>query len=438
MPLIGTRGAASAQGFGMFAAVGLPAYLASLYTGIGSSSAVDSSSNAYTYGWISSTGNVTLAKYNSGGTLQWEKEVATSGAIFNRVTTDSAGNVLTATPFSSSQLQVTKLDSSGTAVWQKRVNGWTPGCSGVNVQCAAIATDTSNNVYVATPVYQSCEYILSVLKLDSSGAMQWSRKVFTGLQASEVVGVASNSSGDVYAVCGHSVGGAYRGLLVKYNTSGTLQWQRSMVGDTASNNYLRDVAVDSSGNVYVTGISNWGGASQRMFVAKYDSSGTNLWARELYSGSVPVLSYGLAVDSSGNVYACGYFPYSYIMCMAKWNSSGVIQWQRQLVTTGTRKTYGYDVSVGPDGLPVFIGYSTNSSNADQKYLVAKLPADGSKTGTYTLAGDSYTYSATTFTEAAFAGTLANGGASSTTLGLASSNNTQTVTNSSMTSAVTLI
>lgn len=415
----------------------LVTYLATLYTGSGYSAAADTSGNIYSYGNQQSPSNSTFAKYNSAGVLQWKKQLSlTSGTGPQRIATDSSGNVISAMP-TGSQIKVVEVAANGgSIVWQKYVTGWPSGCSGVSTQVAGVATDSSDNVYVASPVYQACEYTLSVFKLNSSGTLQWARKLSNGLRSDEVVGAASDSSGNVYAVCGINAS-YYNGYLVKYNTSGTLQWQRTVATGSGSS-YLRDVAVDSSGNVYVTGITSYGGATIRMFVAKYDSSGTNLWARELYSGSAPVYGYGLGLDSSGNVYVCGYYLYDYIMCMAKWNSSGVIQWQRQLSGYSSRKSYGYDVAVDSDGVPAFIGYSTNSSNSDQKYLMAKVPADGSKTGTYTLNGNSFVYSATSFTEAAFAGTLGTGGATSSTIGLSASNDALTLSDSSMTSDVTII
>ena len=91
---------------------------------------------------------------------------------------------------------------------------------------------------------------------------------------------------------------------------------------TAANDYGRGVAVDSSGNVYVTGwtagalngISNPGGAD--IFLSKYNSSGVRQWTRLLGTTGVvdPIAStdlgsYGLnvAVDSPRNfVYVTGY------------------------------------------------------------------------------------------------------------------------------------
>ena len=98
------------------------------------------------------------------------------------------------------------------------------------------------------------------------------------------------------------------------------------------------MAVDSSGNVYAAGYtegaldgSNAGGWD--LFVVKYNSSGTKQWTRQLGTSSDD-WAYGVAVDSSGNVYAAGYTEGaldgntssgSYDLIVVKYNSDGVKQ-----------------------------------------------------------------------------------------------------------------
>ena len=65
------------------------------------------------------------------------------------------------------------------------------------------------------------------------------------------------------------------------------------------------VAVDSSSNVYVSGYTGSAGAgSNDMLTAKYNSSGTIQWQRTFGSNLVEE-SFGLAVDSSDNIYVGG-------------------------------------------------------------------------------------------------------------------------------------
>ena len=79
---------------------------------------------------------------------------------------------------------------------------------------------------------------------------------------------------------------------------------------TSSTDLANGVATDSSGNVYVTG-GTYGGldgntntGNSDLFVVKYNSSGTKQWTKQLGSSSRDY-DYGVATDSSGNVYVAG-------------------------------------------------------------------------------------------------------------------------------------
>ena len=78
----------------------------------------------------------------------------------------------------------------------------------------------------------------------------------------------------------------------------------------SSNDYAYGVAVDSSGNVYVAGGTNGGldgntnAGNTDLFVVKYNSSGTKQWTNQLGSSSRDSAN-GVATDSSGNVYVTG-------------------------------------------------------------------------------------------------------------------------------------
>ena len=68
-----------------------------------------------------------------------------------------------------------------------------------------------------------------------------------------------------------------------------------------------DLAIDNSGNVYVTGGSGSGGTGVDYATVKYGPDGNQLWVAR-YNGPENSGDYAcaLAVDNSGNVYVTGY------------------------------------------------------------------------------------------------------------------------------------
>ena len=135
---------------------------------------------------------------------------------------------------------------------------------------------------------------------------------------------------------GNTSSGSADLFVVKYNSSGTKQWTKQL--GSSSSDYAKGVAVDSSGNVYAAGYTNGGldgntnSGSNDLFVVKYNSSGTKQWTKQL--GTSGGRAHGVAVDSSGNVYAAGYTDGGLDgntssggqdIFLVKYNSSGVKQ-----------------------------------------------------------------------------------------------------------------
>ena len=185
-----------------------------------------------------------------------------------------------------------------------------------------VATDSSGNVYVAGGTNGGLDgntnagnTDLFVVKYNSSGTKQWTRQLGSSSRDS-ANGVATDSSGNVY-VTGMTNGGLdgckNAGIedlfVVKYNSSGTKQWTNQL--GSSSRDSADDVATDSSGNIYVTGTTyseldgNTSAGNADLFVVKYNSSGTHQWTKQLGTDRYDEAR-GVATDSSGNVYVTGY------------------------------------------------------------------------------------------------------------------------------------
>ena len=141
-----------------------------------------------------------------------------------------------------------------------------------------------------------------------------------------------------------SVGSTNNMFIAKFNNSGTLTWVEQPTG---GNVHQGGVAVDQAENVYVTGAFdtnlNFGsttltnGGSFHAFLAKYNSSGAIQWARQAGGGTnigVYVgIYYDVALDGQGNVYPSGALSPnaaapsgSAVAMVAKYDPAGTPQW----------------------------------------------------------------------------------------------------------------
>jgi hypothetical protein len=118
-------------------------------------------------------------------------------------------------------------------------------------------------------------------------------------------GLAIDSSGNIY-VTGYtnafeaSGGRGFQLALLKFSSSGTLLFER-IYGGTLDE-FGTGVALDRTGNVYVTGFGRSAGiaGSIDLLVLKFDPTGT-LLAQRTWGGSGTDVGLGIAVDSSGHI-----------------------------------------------------------------------------------------------------------------------------------------
>ena len=128
-----------------------------------------------------------------------------------------------------------------------------------------------------------------------------------GTGADSASAIAVDSSGDVY-VTGQSYGASTQSdyATIKYDSGGQQQWVARYNGPGNSGDEAHAIAVDSSGNVYVTGQSYGAGTELDYATVKYDSAGQEEWViRYNGQGKSFDIAHAIAVDRSGNVYVAG-------------------------------------------------------------------------------------------------------------------------------------
>ena len=425
-------------------AFGLPSYWLTTLGGTSNedakSVAIDSAGNAYVLGGSYGVGagdyDFLLAKYNSDGTIQWQRVLGGTGSDEGKsVAIDSSDNVYVfgytnSTGEGVNDFLLAKYNSSGTIQWQRILGG------AGNDNGESVAIDSSDNVYVLGRSYSvgAGSADLFFAKYNSSGAIQWQRTLGTNL-AEEGFSVAIDSANNVYlAGWTQSTGaGGNDLLLAKYNSDGTIQWQRVLGG--TSNEFSYSLAFDSSDNVYVGGATRSEGVGNySCLLAKYNSAGTVQWQKILYGADNDQYR-GIAVDSNDNIYASGITSsttggdFDYIS--AKYDASGALQYQRTL--GGSGNSFSDAIAINSSDSIYLFGKTESTGAGFADFLLAKLPNDGSLTGTYVLDGVNIVYAASSLTAATSTLTAATSSLTSATSGATDSTASLTSASVSLTS-----
>jgi hypothetical protein len=164
-------------------------------------------------------------------------------------------------------------------------------------------------------------YDFFVAKYDSTGSKVYTKQTGTAGVDTNANGVAVDANGDVYVVGdtnggldGNALTGYIDFFVTRYDSSGTKVYTRQM-GTTGAYTHANGVAVDANGNVYVAGSTSGGldgnagntvAGNYDYFVAKYDSSGTKVYTKQMGVPGVGTFAVGVAMDASGNAYVAGY------------------------------------------------------------------------------------------------------------------------------------
>ena len=376
-----------------------------------------------------------VAQYDASGLLQWAKRAGGTGSdrglgiavdgsgnsyvtgLINGSATFGQGEVNQTTLNSAGidDIFVAKYDSAGLLQWVRRAGG-TGSDQGISI--AVDGSDTYlTGFFSGTATFgqgQTNQTTLSsagiddifVAKYDSAGVLQWVRRA-GGTGSDQGVGIAVDGSGHSYltgffsGTATFAQGQANQTTLVsagdrdvfvaQYDSIGTLVWAKRSGGPFTDRGYY--IAVDGSGNSYVTGIFNnsatfgKGEANQTtltsaglddIFVAKHDASGLLQWVKRA-GGAGSDGGLGIGVDGFGNSYVTGWFngfnhpgtatfgqgePNQTTLTsagdrdvfLAKYGSNGLLQWVKRAGAGGASTDQGMAIAVDQSGTIYMSGF----------------------------------------------------------------------------------
>ncbi len=248
--------------------------------------AVDDEGNVYLAGgsYTSSEGTV-LIKYDTSGNQLW---VIHPSWVLD-LAVDSTGNV-----YASHSSATIKYDPQGIELWTAASDGNT----------SALALDNADNVYVTGSTLGENDYDYSTVKYDPAGNELWTA-IYDGPEHGEdrAHHLVVDSGSNVY-VSGVSHGDltGTDSATIKYDSAGNQLW---VARYDAPGLYLKSLAVDGTGSIYILG-SLTGANGKDYATVKYDSSGTELWtAVHDGPGHGDDSGHSLALDPAGNVVVTG-------------------------------------------------------------------------------------------------------------------------------------
>ncbi len=362
--------------------------------------AVDGNGNVFVTGVSIGSGtnvNYVTIKYSSAGVPLWTNRYDGPGNGSDEPTSiavDSSGNVVVTgisdhSGYSSDHTNydyaTIKYSNAGVPLWTNRYNGPANSFDWPS----SIAVDGSGNVFVtggsdSSGVRTNSDYV--TIKYSSAGVPLWTNRYNGPADDPDwATAVAVDGSGNVF-VTGESTGiGGYSDYAtIKYSNAGVPLWTNRYSGPGYARDGANAIALDGNGNVIVTGASDRLNDPDYSFfdfaTIKYSNAGLPLWTNRYLSPTYDAAyAKALAVDASGNVFVTGYierisYP-SRDFAIVAYSSVGVPLWTNRFNGAGHSEDEVTSIAVDGSG-NVFVAGNSTGTNDNSDFITLAYSGAG--------------------------------------------------------------
>ncbi len=345
-----------------------------------SSLCFDNNGNIYITGTIFHTtqqNNCVTIKYNQSGVLQWVRTYNgnASGDDFGiDIVSDQENNVYISGACTQSgtlyDFLVLKYDDAGTLQWSNTYNN-------ANLNDVSNKIRTYDDIVVVAGGAQTSatEWEYAICEFDGGSG------TFNGVNISnssgagidKIMDLSIDAIGNVYVTGGVvNQNNDYDYFTMKLDTDLVVMWSATYNGNDNLDDIANAIDVDYNGNVYVTGYSTSNSQGTDYVTIKYNSSGTQQWIETFNNSSDGNdKGTGLALDNSGNIYVTGesYNGHNLDFYTLKYDASGNLLWEIGHNGIPNDNDFATDICIDFNGDIVVVGQSLNG--ADYHYLTVK-------------------------------------------------------------------
>ena len=280
---------------------------------------------------------------------------------------------------------------------------------------SSVVVDSDGNIFVSGTTVGSLDGNTNagyedafLTKWNADGTKAWTKQWGTS-SADYGYSIAVDNSGNIF-VAGATLGSLDGNtnpsegetadiFLTKWNADGTKAWTKQW--GTDNGDYGEAVAVNSTGDIFVTGLTTSAGLDGNtaiggtdIFLTKWNADGTKAWTKQ-WGTSIEDVGWSIAVDGSGNIFVAGRTAGALDgntsaglrdVFLTKWNADGTKAWTKQWGTNAEDLSFYNSLAINTAG-DVFVAGGTagaldgNTSAGLRDVFLTKWNADGTKAWT---------------------------------------------------------